>query len=352
MKNAASFLSSKEVRVKPRWRHYVNDSLLAIGGVALVTAIIALAHLYPRIPTISFVYLLLVVALAGRRGWYTAILASLLSFLAFDFFFFSPQYTFIVLNNQDLLTLCVFLVMAVITGQLASAQRRRAEEATTRERELRLLYEQAQELASLQERQRLARELHDSVSQALYGISLGAHTAQKALENDPEQVKASIEYVNTLAEAGLAEMRALIFELRPEFLETEGLVVALLKQVDVLRARYKLTVEVELDEYPALSLDKKYALYRVAQEALHNVVRHARATTVTIRLVERENEITLEVRDNGRGFDPTSAFPGHLGLRSMRERIAKVSGTLALESAPGNGTSIRARVPISALSQG
>lgn len=351
MKNAASFLSSKEVRAKPRWRRYVNDSLLAIGGVALVTTIIALAHLYPRIPTISFVYLLLVVSLAGRRGWYAAILASLLSFLAFDFFFFSPQYTFIVLNNQDLLTLCVFLVMAVITGQLASAQRRRAEEATMRERELRLLYEQAQELASLQERQRLARELHDSVSQALYGISLGAHTARKALENDPEQVKASIEYVNTLAEAGLAEMRALIFELRPEFLETEGLVVALLKQVDVLRARYKLTVEVELDEEPALSLDKKYALYRVAQEALHNVVRHARATTVTIRLVERENEITLEVRDNGRGFDPTSAFPGHLGLRSMRERIAKVSGTLALESSLGNGTSIRARVPIQALSQ-
>ena len=352
MKNVASFLSSKEVRIKPRWRRYVNDSLFAIGGVALVTAIIAVAHLYPRIPTISFVYLLLVVALAGRRGLSAAILASLLSFLAFDFFFFSPQYTFIVLNNQDLLTLCVFLVLAIITGQVASAQRRRAEEATTRERELRLLYEQAQELASLQERQRLARELHDSVSQALYGISLGAHTAQKALENDPEQVKASIEYVNTLAEAGLAEMRALIFELRPEFLETEGLVVALLKQVDVLRARYKLTVEMDMDEEPALSLEKKYALYRVAQEALHNVVRHARATTVTIRLAERENEITLEVRDNGRGFDPTSAFPGHLGLRSMRERIAKVSGTLALESSPGNGTSIRARVPISALSQG
>ena len=345
MKHAASFLSSEEVKLRPRWRRYVNDSLLSIGGVALVTAVIAIAHLYPKIPTISFVYLLLVVALAGRRGLYAAILASLLSFLAFDFFFFTPQYTFIVLNNQDLLTLCVFLVMAVITGQLASAQRRRAEEATTRERELRLLYEQAQELASLQERQRLARELHDSVSQTLYAISLGAHTAQDALENDDEQVKASLAYVNTLAEAGLAEMRALIFELRPDFLETEGLVVALIKQVDVLRARYKLTVEAELDQEPPLALDRKYALYRVGQDALHNIVRHARASVVTIRLSNQEHEITLEVCDNGRGFDPASSFPGHLGLRSMRERIAKVGGTLALESVPGKGTSIRVRVP-------
>src|ERR1051326_9043568 len=250
MKYANSFLMQEKVGTKPRWRHYLNDSLLAIGGVALVTTIIALVHLYPRIPTITFVYLLLVVALAGRRGLYAAIVASLLSFLAFDFFFFPPQYTFIILNNQDLLTLSVFLVMAIITGQLASAQRSRAEEANTRARELRLLYEQAQELASLQERQRLARELHDSVSQTLYAVGMGTTTVQNVLENDPEQAKASLEYVNALVEAGLAEMRALIFELRPEFLETEGLVAALSKQVDVLRARYKLTVEADLVDEP------------------------------------------------------------------------------------------------------
>ncbi len=344
MRYANSFLMREKVGTKLRWRRYLNDSLLAVGGVALVTTVISLAHLYPKIPTITFVYLLLVVALAGRRGLYAAIVASLLSFLAFDFFFFPPQYTFIILNNRDLLTLSVFLVMAIITGQLASAQRRRAEEANTRARELRLLYEQAQELASLQERQRLARELHDSVSQTLYAIGLGTTTVQNALENDPEQVKASLEYVNTLVEAGLAEMRALIFELRPEFLETEGLVAAFSKQVDVLRARYKLTVETHLDEEPALSLDKKEALYRVGQEALHNIVKHARASAVTIRLAERENEVTLEIGDNGRGFDPSGTFPGHLGLRSMRERIAKVGGTLALESTPGKGTSIRTRV--------
>jgi len=321
--------------------------MLALGGVVLVTSVIAVAHLYPRIPTISFVYLLVVLALASARGLYAAILASLLAVLSFDFFFFPPPYTFVVVKFEDLLTLCVFLATAVMTSQLASALRRRAEQARSRERELRLLYEQAQELAALQERQRLAHELHDSVSQALYGISLGAHTAQEALEgSDPEQAVASIEYVIALAEAGLAEMRALIFELRPESLEREGLVAALMKQVAALRARYKLTVEADLADEPDLSLEMKHACYRIAQEALHNIVKHARASTVVLRLARQEREVTIEVHDNGRGFDPTGPFPGHFGLSSMRERVTKMGGTLTIESVPGQGTCIRVRVPL------
>jgi K+-sensing histidine kinase KdpD len=170
--------SLSDAETQPRWRRYVIDTLLVITGVTVITLLIFLAHLYPRVPTISFVYLLLVLALASLRGLYAAILASLLSFLAFDFFFFLPPYTFIVVRAEDLFTLVVFLATAIITGQLALALRRRIEQAKSREHELRLLYEQAQELAALQERQRLARELHDSVSQALYGIGLGgAHGA-------------------------------------------------------------------------------------------------------------------------------------------------------------------------------
>src|SRR5438105_3005952 len=204
-------LSSSEARAKPHWRQYISDSALALGGVSLITGVIAVAHLYPRIPTIAFVYLLLVLTLASTRGLYAAILTSLLAFLCFDFFFFPPPYTFLVTKAEDLLTLVVFLTTAIITGQLALTLRRRAEQASSRERELRILYDQSQELVSLQERQRLARELHDSVSQVLYGIGLGAHTAREALESDPEQALASIDYVLTLTEAGLAEMRALIF---------------------------------------------------------------------------------------------------------------------------------------------
>ena len=339
-------------RAKPHWRRYVNDSLLALGGGVLVTSLIAAGHLYPRIPTISLVYLLVVVALASTRGLYAASLASLLAVLAFDYFLVPPLYTFVVSKFEDLLTLSVFLATAVITSQLASAQRRSAEEARGRERETRLLYEQAQELAALQERQRLARELHDSVSQALYGISLWAHTVREALESrELEQAQAAIEDVLTLAEAGLAEMHALIFELRPESLETEGLVAALTKQVEALRARYKLTVEADLVDEPDLSLEKKEALYRIAQEALHNIVKHARASNVVLRLARQEREVFLEVCDNGKGFDPTGPFPGHLGVRSMRERVTKIGGTLTIESAPGQGTCIRVRVPLEVESE-
>jgi signal transduction histidine kinase len=344
-------VSSLQARMKSRWRRYVSDSLLALGGVSLITSVIAVAYLYPRIPTIAFVYLLLVLALASTRGLYAAILTSLLAFLCFDFFFFPPPYTFLVVKAEDLLTLVVFLTTAIITGQLASALRRRVEQGKSRERELRLLYEQAQELASLQERQRLARELHDSVSQALYGIGLGAYTAREALESDPEQAMASIDYVLALAQAGLAEMRALIFELRPESLEIEGLVAALTKQVAVLRARYKLTVEADLGEEPNLSMEMKHALYRIAQEALHNIVKHARASMVALRLAGQANEIIFEVRDNGRGFDLTDPFPGHLGLRSMHERVTKMGGTLTIESAPGQGTCVGVRMPMVSASQ-
>src|SRR5574340_1412509 len=211
----------KKAAKRLNWRRYGIDCLLAIAGVFLVTVFIVATHLYPRIPTISLSYLLVILALASWRGLFAAILASVLSVISYLYFLVPPLYTFIVPRAEDLFTLVIFLATAIITSQLASALRKRAEEAHNRELELRLLYTQAPELATLQERQRLARELHDPVSQALYGISLGVHTAQEAVENDPEQVKNSLHYILDLTEAGLAEMRALIFELRPESLETE-----------------------------------------------------------------------------------------------------------------------------------
>jgi signal transduction histidine kinase len=328
------------------WKRLGLDSLSAIAGVTLATVVITLTHLYPRIPTIPLVYLLVVLLVASGRGLYAAILASLLAFLAYLYFLVPPLYSFLVLSAQDLLTLVVFLTTAVITGQLASLLRRRAEQAQASEREIRILYEQAQELAALQERQRLARELHDSVSQALYAISLGAHTAREALANEPEEATASLEYVIGLAEAGLAEMRALIFELRPESLASEGLVAAISKQVAVMRTRYRLAVQAHFDDEPDVSLETKYALYRISQEALHNIIKHARATTVVLSLTRRDQTITLEVHDDGLGFDPTGHFPGHLGLQSMQARAKRAGGSLSIESHSGQGTLLVVRIPL------
>ncbi len=203
----------------------------------------------------------------------------------------------------------------------------------------------AHELAALEERTRLARELHDSVSQALYGIGLGAQTAYRHLDKDPEMVRESVEYVLTLAEAGLTEMRALIFELRPESLETEGLVVALAKQGASIQARHGIRVHLELSDEPDLSLPSKESLYRVTREALHNVVKHANATQITLRMRANDEGLELDVFDDGIGFNSHQEFPGHLGLHSMRERIVQLGGNISIVSVRGQGTQLSVRLP-------
>jgi signal transduction histidine kinase len=210
------------------------------------------------------------------------------------------------------------------------------------------LYEQAQELAAVEERQRLARELHDSVSQALYSIALGLHTARIQLDRDPAKLPASIDDLLALAAAALAEMRALIFELRPESLEREGLVAALSRQGAALQARYDLLIQADLCDEPGLALPVKQELYRIAQEALHNTVKHAHARKVDLVLRRKDGAVILEVGDDGVGFDPAGAFPGHLGLRSMQERVSHLGGLLQIASAPGQGTHLRAQVPLAA----
>src|SRR5207245_4062434 len=131
----------------------------------------------------------------------------------------------------------------------------------------------------------------------------------------------------------LAEMRALIFELRPESLEREGLVAALAKQGAALQARHDMTVQTDLCEELALPLPVKQELYRIAQEALHNTVKHAHANKVDLVLRRTASAVILEVRDDGVGFDPRDSFPGHLGLSSMKERVRNLGGVLQIESA-------------------
>jgi signal transduction histidine kinase len=155
-----------------------------------------------------------------------------------------------------------------------------------------------------------------------------------------------LEYVLSLAEAGLTEMRALIFELRPESLQNEGLIPALTRQVAAIQARHELALHLSLcDDEPDAPLEVKEAVYRIAQEALNNTVKHAHAGRVELRLEQDAGGILLDFRDDGEGFDPADTFPGHLGLKSMRERVASLSGTLEIESAPGEGTRIRAQIP-------
>lgn len=212
----------------------------------------------------------------------------------------------------------------------------------------------ARETAVREERRRISRELHDSVSQALYGIALGARTARELLEREPAeptgaagpaQLAEPIEYIGRLADIAIAETRTLLSQLRPESLEAEGLVAALTQHVETLRDRYGITAEAMLGSEPETTPEAKHALYRIAQESLHNIAKHSRARNVTLHLLSGPGTVTLTVADDGVGFDSQGTFPGHLGLLSMRERAREVGGTLFVDSRPGQGSRIRATVP-------
>jgi signal transduction histidine kinase len=210
------------------------------------------------------------------------------------------------------------------------------------------LFAESQAAAALEERQRLAHELHDSVSQALFGISLGAHTALSLLERDAPKAADAVDYVLSLADAGLAEMRALLFELRPDSLEQEGLCAALTKQAAAVRARYRVDVEESLELDPAVTTEVRQVLYHSAQEALRNVVKHGHAKNVRLRLFPSGADVILEVRDDGRGFDPSVAVSGKTGLQHLALRASRLGGVLQVESTPGRGTVVRVRLPAEA----
>jgi PAS domain S-box-containing protein len=208
------------------------------------------------------------------------------------------------------------------------------------------LLEESEQQAILQERRRLARELHDSVSQALYGISLGAKTVKARWNSHPDKAQQALDYVIELAEGATKEMRALLYSLRPESLEEEGLVQALRRQAEALKARYGITVNFNPPCEPHLNPHQRLALFRVASESLHNVVKHSGAKTVDVRLECCEHECLLEVRDDGVGFDPQHSRPDHYGLATMRERVEGIGGQYEIVSSPGAGTRIRARLPL------
>lgn len=207
------------------------------------------------------------------------------------------------------------------------------------------LYEDAQKVATLEERQRMARELHDSVSQSLYGIALGTHAAREQLNQAPEKLQPTLDYILTLSENAVTEMRALVFELHPESLEQLGLVILLTKLVEAQSARYGVVTQLGLCAEPDLTLEAKEVTYRIAQEALRNISKHAQATTIKVRMECEEAWVSLEVVDDGVGFDTSSQFPGHFGLQSMRERAEGLGGRFEIESLPGSGTRVSVRLP-------
>jgi signal transduction histidine kinase len=206
------------------------------------------------------------------------------------------------------------------------------------------LYERNSELTVMEERNRLARELHDAVAQKLFSLRLTAQAATALATRDPERVPAELAQVERLAADALAELRAVIFELRPADLAEDGLAASLRKQVEVLDRVFDARLTFQADPDVTLPGDRELMLFRVAQEAVHNALRHARAGDVSVKLRRSGDDVSLTVVDDGAGFDPAEAGRDGLGLASMRDRAEAVGGTLTIESAPGSGTVVQVEV--------
>jgi signal transduction histidine kinase len=210
------------------------------------------------------------------------------------------------------------------------------------------LDERSRELSTLAERNRLALELHDVVSQKLFGLVLGAESAVALLDRDAGAARAQVERLGGLAGEALEELRSLILELRPPDLARDGLVGTLRKHVAVVAAVHEAEVVLErVGSEPAPDPRRDREVLRIAQEALHNALRHAAAERIAVRIGERDGTLAVEVADDGAGFDPQDADlrARHLGLTSMEERAQRLGGRLDVRSAPGAGTRVRLEVP-------
>ena len=205
--------------------------------------------------------------------------------------------------------------------------------------------EQAAELAANRERAHLAQELHDSVTQALFSMTITAGTARMLLEQNKPGVAAKLDEVTALAREALGEMRSLIFELRPGNLTEEGFVSALRKHVASVQGRTGLVIRLDVSpDLARLPLPIEDVLYRIAQEAIHNVVKHAQAHEVNIRITDSPTNVRLEIRDDGVGFDSRTRTDG-LGLPGMAARADRLGGSVTVGSAEGRGTVVVAVLP-------
>ena len=212
----------------------------------------------------------------------------------------------------------------------------------------RVILSEAQAQAALEERQRLARELHDSVTQSIYSLTLLAEASRRTAQSgDVNKVVDNIARLGETAQQALKEMRLLVYELRPLALEQAGLADALQHRLDAVEKRAGVDARLRVNLTADLPPAAENGLYRIAQEALNNSLKHAEATTISVSLRTQEGRVELEIADNGKGFDSEAIHDqGGLGMISIRERVAALGGEYSIRSKPGEGTRVWIRAPL------
>ncbi|GGL42831.1 sensor histidine kinase [Sporolactobacillus putidus] len=200
--------------------------------------------------------------------------------------------------------------------------------------------------AVTEERQRIARDLHDAVSQQLFALAMLASAAEKTIFTNPKKAAENIADVSDIAGKAQGEMRALLLHLRPVRLSGESLDRGLERLIHELDGKTPIQFEVSVDPIPGLSKGIENHLFLLSQEALSNALRHSEATKVRLALYVKEQSVVLNIFDNGRGFNPAKEKVASYGLKTMRERTAEIGGHFVLTTQEGEGTSIHIRVPI------
>ena len=251
-----------------------------------------------------------------------------------------------------LINAVVYFLMAAFIAIIREAEAAREEsqkqqaDLQAAHRQLQSYTAQAEELAVLQDRNQLARNLHDSVTQTIFSMRLTAEAANMLLEQNPARVKAELEKLQTLAKSALAEIRSLIFELRPTAVTELGLVPALRHHIMILERQYSLTVDLQVSGEPHLPELEAQRLFRISQEALNNVVKHAQTDKAFLTLRFDNKRVLVQVEDNGVGFDleAMKMAQDHIGLAAMQERVDAMGGMLTINSHLGQGTCVTVEV--------
>jgi two-component system sensor histidine kinase/response regulator len=225
----------------------------------------------------------------------------------------------------------------------------RASLASRHEERMAVLREQFAQVTAAQEeeRQRMARELHDGLGPALVSLNIRLRTVRKLLERDEHPIAAEVEELEEQIQFSMRDIRRLIHDLRPVALDELGLVPALREHLSRCEQEHGLAVEFEADMEARLPAPVETALFRLVQESVNNVLRHAQAHLVHVLLTREPDQVRLFVEDDGQGFDPLlSRSGGHLGLWSMRERVEQMGGQFKVRSAPGKGTAVIVVIPL------
>ncbi|HYG57398.1 MAG TPA: sensor histidine kinase [Symbiobacteriaceae bacterium] len=225
-----------------------------------------------------------------------------------------------------------------VERQVASLQRLSTQQAQWREQE--------RQAAVAEERQRLARELHDAVSQQLFAISMMTSAVLEQVREEDKLLRRQISSIETMAGNAQNEMRALLMHLRPAILAGKGLKEGLEELLAAFRERQSIQVRWEAGDLPPLPKGVEDHLFRIVQEGLSNVLRHAGATAVTVRLHAVNRQVRLKIIDNGSGFDPAQARSTSYGLQSIKERASEIGGVAEVISFPGKGTQVEVKVPV------